>query len=318
MAIDHRRFSPILRGPVISNWQSELVGFARGFAVEAKLPNRTRTAAMHFLPQAGVRDDQPATVENVVADESIQKRREFRAILGRHGLNLSNRQLQAVLHLNLLAAQPSGELYIVVAGDAKSRSGGDHVPDDAHRIDHLRSTIHQIAQKDRAAARRVSPTLVAPRRLWRFQGVADPAELLQEQPQLIGATMQVAKYIEGPNLLFLVVPQRSPADLDFFIALHDVNVAEALPLQAPKPPFEFGDLAADHVWTERTIGPAGIALQTHPLGRIQHDRHRKAVVSAGVLHQALPILRAYVGGINNGEPSPCQPLAEHVVQRVES
>src|SRR5207245_631379 len=124
------------------------------------------------------------------------------------------RPFQSMFDLNLLAAQPTHELHIVVARDAKCRSGGDHIPDDADAIQYLRSTIHQIAEEDCPPPGRVPPALGAPRRVSIRQSESLPPGLFEQRSEFIGAPVQVADDIERPGLVLLVVPKGYAPDFD--------------------------------------------------------------------------------------------------------
>ena len=63
----------IIAGPVVADGQAEIVNFAGGFAEEGKVANRRGAAALHFLLHAGMSDDETAAIENVMADESVEK-----------------------------------------------------------------------------------------------------------------------------------------------------------------------------------------------------------------------------------------------------
>ena len=59
--------------PSCSDRQTELIGFTGGLAEERKLAHLAGASALHRLFHSRVRDDQFAIVENVVADQAIEK-----------------------------------------------------------------------------------------------------------------------------------------------------------------------------------------------------------------------------------------------------
>ncbi len=73
MAIDHHRAAAIVLRPVVTHGQAEFVGFARGFTVQRELAHASRRAALIFLLESCVRDDETAVVEHVVAHESVDE-----------------------------------------------------------------------------------------------------------------------------------------------------------------------------------------------------------------------------------------------------
>src|SRR5215467_11710821 len=160
-----------------------------------------------------------------------------------------------MLHLHLLAAQPAHELHIVIAGDAKCRSGRGHITDDANRIQHMGSAVRQVAKEDRSPPGRVPPALVAPRGSLALQCEPLPSGLSQQRSEFIRAAVQVAEEVEWTRLILLVVPKRDTPDLDLFRFIEDMDVPKTLALQPAEAPFEFRDLAANHVRSEIAVRP---------------------------------------------------------------
>ncbi len=59
--------------------QAVFVGFASGVSVQREFPNFSRSASLHFLFHSGMRDNQPAVVQHVMADQAEQEFGDFRA-----------------------------------------------------------------------------------------------------------------------------------------------------------------------------------------------------------------------------------------------
>src|SRR5262245_34455853 len=73
MPIDHHRFTSILRGPVVTNWQTIFVGFARRFPVECEITDLARATSLHFFFHAGVSDDELSIIENIMTYQIVEE-----------------------------------------------------------------------------------------------------------------------------------------------------------------------------------------------------------------------------------------------------
>ena len=71
VAVDDRRPAAVVLGPRVAHRQAELVGLAGGVAVQRERAHPARGAAVVRLLEPGVRDDQPAAVQHVVADQAV-------------------------------------------------------------------------------------------------------------------------------------------------------------------------------------------------------------------------------------------------------
>src|SRR5260370_36854680 len=163
VTINYHCFASIFRGPVITDGQPELICFTGCFPVEAELPNGGRTAPMHLLAKTSMSDNQSAPIQDIVTDQSIQELSNRATVFGLQDLDFRNRLFQSVLNLNLLPAQPSHELHVVVARNAESVAGDNHVANNAKGIENVRPPIHQVTQEQSISTRRVQPALPTPR-----------------------------------------------------------------------------------------------------------------------------------------------------------
>ena len=82
MTVHHQGLASILGGPVVADGQPVLACFAGRLTVEGELAHLARATTLHLRPQAGVRDDQPAIVEHVMADQAVD---EGGYLLGKRG-----------------------------------------------------------------------------------------------------------------------------------------------------------------------------------------------------------------------------------------
>ena len=73
VAVDDHRRPAILGRPVEPDGQPELVGLAGGLAVEGEFADPARAASLHLLLHPGVRHDQPAVVEHVMAHQIVEE-----------------------------------------------------------------------------------------------------------------------------------------------------------------------------------------------------------------------------------------------------
>ncbi len=314
MAIHHHRPTAIVRRPVVAHRQAVLIGFAGGLAVQGEFPHLARTPPVHLLAQARVGDHQPAAIEHIMADQSIQKLQRLGAKGVRFAAQLLQRFGQAVADLHLSAAQGPDQLEIVITDHAIAIAAVHRRHGQPQYVRRPGAAIHQIADKDQlpALGMRDPPRFLA--------GIELIAELIEQPAQFIKTTVYVADDVEGTGFSLFVVPQRLPLDIDCIYLLHriqPVDVTEAFALQAAQGTAQTADLIADHVRAKIPVGAAGVTLPAGPLRQIEHDSHRQAVILAGQLHQRLAILQAHIGGVHHRQPTTLEPLAGDVVQDVE-
>ena len=80
---------------------------------------------------------------------------------------------------------------------------------------------------------------------------------------------------------------------------------------------ELAALAAEHVRAEVPVRAAGVALGAELLRQVEHDRDRQHVVLAGQHDQLAAGFGLHVGGVDDGQPAGCQPLAGDELQHLE-
>ena len=105
VSVDDHRTTAVIRCPVQTDWQSELVDLTGRVAVERELADATRRAAGVLRLHASMRHDELALIEDEVADESIDELGHGLAELRRLAVELLDRLRQAVGELHVLAAQ---------------------------------------------------------------------------------------------------------------------------------------------------------------------------------------------------------------------
>ena len=96
VSVDHAGTSAVLGRPVVADGQSELVGLAGRFAEQGEVPHLGRPAPLHLRLHAGVRDHEPAVVEDVVADEAVEELLHVGAELWRLLFELRQRAIESV------------------------------------------------------------------------------------------------------------------------------------------------------------------------------------------------------------------------------
>jgi hypothetical protein len=129
--------------------------------------------------------------------------------------------------------------------------------------------------------------------------------------------VDIADNVEGTVLVAFVVVQWHSLDrggIDLFGALQHEDVPEALFGEAPQRPPQLGLLLADHVEAEATLVAEPIALVADPLGQVQHDGDRKAVVLSGECDERLARFWLHVGRVDDRQAAQRQPLRGDEVQ----
>ncbi len=123
--------------------------------------------------------------------------------------------------------------------------------------------------------------------------------------------MNIPDDVERAVLARPVVPERHPLDgrrLDLLGCFQDEDVPEALIPEHSERSAELGCLVADDVGPERPVGTVPVSLLADPLGHVQDDRHGQAVILPGQFDPGLAGLGLDVGGVDDRQPSECQPL----------
>ncbi len=262
---------------------------------------------MVLLGQPGVADHEPAAVEDVVADESVDELpylgTEFVGLL----LHLLDGLGEAVGVLDVAALQVTAVLVLVVARDAQRVARADHGHHAAQHTGRVGAAVDEVADEDGRTARRVDAVVVA--------------QLAEQSLQFGGAAVDVADDVEGAGEVGQVVVPLLGDDrgvLDLLDAAQDVHLAEALALQAPQGAPEFagvaGDDAARHVGA---VGAGGVALGAHLLRYVEHDGDGQHVELLGQIDQLASAVLLHAGRVDDGAAACGEALARDVVQDVE-
>ena len=311
VTVDHGRLAPVVLRPRVADRQPEFVRLPGGFPVQRERPDRSRGAAVHFLPQARMGDHQPPAVQHVVADQAVQEGDHLGPELLRRGLQLRQRLGQAMGDLDVAAAQRPQQLALVVAGNAQRGAGRGHRQHRGEHARRVRAAVDQVTEEHRGPARRMPPSAI---------GGGPVAERVQQVGQFPVAAVHVADDVKRPVLAGPVGPGRLP---DHLRGVHlgrageDEHAAESLPLQPPDRAREHRVLPGDHPGSEAAVGPRRVPLDAGPLADIEHDRHRQHMMLAGQRHQRPPRVRLHVRGVDHGQPPDGEPLGGDHVQRLE-
>ena len=223
--------------------------------------------------QTGVRDDEPTAVEDQVGDQVATERlHPLAELLGLVG-ELGQRLGQPVGDLDVATGQRTYQLVFVVARHGQRVARGDHPHDQAQHPRRVGSPVDQIADEHGLATiGRYGidrPPVAVP-----HDGVP---ESFQQRLELGPAAMDVADDVERAGFVPVVVEQPLPDDpgvRDLLDPAQHVYLAEPLARQTPQRPAQLVALAAYHVVAESPVRPGRVALQTHLLRYVQHDRDR--------------------------------------------
>lgn len=133
--------------------------------------------------------------------------------------------------------------------------------------------------------------------------------------------MDVTDDVEGTGEVAEVVVaalQHHFRVLGLLLGAQDVDLAEALTLQAAQRTAQLPAVALDHVAGHvGTVRPGRVAREADLFGQVEDDRDGQHIVLPGQLHQLAAALRLDVGGVDDGQPSRGQALARDVVKDVE-
>jgi hypothetical protein len=151
-----------------------------------------------------VGDDEPATVEHVVAHEPVEKPGDLLDELRRLLFQLGHGLREAVGQADLPAAELADEPHVVVAGHAEGRPGAHHPHHQPQDIGRVGAAVDQVPDEDRLPALGRPDVITA-------LGHLVP-EALEEFDQLFVAPVHVADDVERAALVFEVGPQ--PLALD--------------------------------------------------------------------------------------------------------
>jgi hypothetical protein len=182
------------------------------------------------LLEAGVRHDQPATIQHQVRDQISAEDLDLLAELLRLAAELLQGLGQAVGDLHIAPGQGPDQLVLMVARHRQGVARGDHAHHQPQHPRRVRAAIHQVTDEHRPPAvgvRRVDrpPVRIA------FNGVP---ELAQQDLQFGPAAVHVADDVERTRLVPVVVEQPLPHDLggvDLLDPAQHMYLAEPLPGQ---------------------------------------------------------------------------------------
>jgi hypothetical protein len=183
-----------------------------------------------------VRDREFPIVENKVADERVEefagRGREFDAFFLWECAELGETFGQPVRDLDVSTSQRPHEFYVMVSGDAKSITRGNHIPHELDRLDNSGTAINEVTDEYRLAALRMPIDGSAPHSV--HVGADDVTELAQQAFEFASAAVNVADYVEWSTFGFFVRPEWLPLyrdSIDLFGCAEDVNVSKALAFQ---------------------------------------------------------------------------------------
>ncbi len=310
--VDDGRLAAVVLRPRVAHRQPVLVGLAGRVAVEGEGAHRSRGAPLHVGAKPRMGDDEAPVVEDVVADEAVDERRDAGGELGRLGGELRQRLFQPVPDGDVAALQGAQQLDLVVARDAQRVAGLDHAHDESEHRRGGRPAVDEVAEEHGATALEVVGGGAV-----RGKGVAQLAEQLA---QLLVAAVHVADHVEGAVIVAAVGPQPAPLDarrLDLPDPVQHDRPMEAFAPQVGEGAAELGVLVADDVRAEAALGARRVALGADGLGHVEDDGHGKDVVRLGERDERPARLGLHVGRVDHRQPAGGEALAGDVVQHVE-
>ena len=89
----------------MTNGKSELIGFARGLAIECKLAHPPARSTDVSLLESRVRDGEPSVIENIMAHELVDECFNFAAKFCGFRIELCHGLSQSVAELHIASAQ---------------------------------------------------------------------------------------------------------------------------------------------------------------------------------------------------------------------
>jgi hypothetical protein len=217
--------------------------------------------------------DAAALIEHGVADETVDEVRDLTAELLWFAVELGERLGQAVGDLHVAAVEGAPQLVLVVARHTGSAAVADHSHHQTQDPWAVGAAVDEVADEERLAAggmdggRSVRSHLVA--------------ELGEQRNELLGAAVDVTDEVERPVVVTAVGPPALPFDpdrIDLVGAAQNEHASKPLALEALERLAELLVLAPQGMRWQVAIGPARVALGTHLLRNVEHDRDREHVV----------------------------------------
>src|SRR5690348_2681210 len=147
MAVDDGGLAAVVSGPVVTDGETKLVDFARGFPEEREIAHGGGPATLHLFLHAGVGDNEAASIENVVADERVKKPDDLLAKFRRLLFELLESFDDAVSQLHVFSSQLAKQLDVVISRNGEGVAGGDHLHDEAKHRGRIWTAIDEIAEE---------------------------------------------------------------------------------------------------------------------------------------------------------------------------
>src|SRR5262249_60477583 len=105
-----------------ANGQADFVRLAGRLAEQGEVSGLCGAPSLHLRLHAGMRDDQPAVVEDVVADETVDEIPNGRAELRRLEIQFSQRAIETVRDGYVASLQLSLQFDVVIPRNAQRMS----------------------------------------------------------------------------------------------------------------------------------------------------------------------------------------------------
>ena len=198
----------------------------------------------------------------------------------------------------------------------------DHVPHQPHRVEDARPTVHEVADEDRLAALGMGIDRAAPERIGRLgrrprrrspsrsSSSSSSSQQPWTSPMMSNGPCSSRRSFQSGTRSTVAASTSSGSPAR--------RRAGSPPCCSPRSDRR----SCDVCWRTTCgpnvpVGPAPVPLLADPLGQVEHDGHRQAVVLPGQLDQRLAGLGLDVGGVDHRQPPQGQPLAGDEVQHLE-
>jgi hypothetical protein len=196
----------------------------------------------------------------------------------------------------------------VISRYAERGSRLDHPHDDPEDTRDVGASIDKVTEEDDLASIRMLGSACI---------VAQP---LEQRLEFGSASMDVANDVEGSMIASPIIPERLAFDgrlLNLLRGRQYEDVSETLWLQGAERATQLLGLLPDDMRTEIAVRPFFVAFLANPLGQVEHDRDRQAVILARKGHEGLPRLGLHIGCIDNSELTRRKTLRTDEVQQFE-
>ena len=257
---------------------------------------------------------QSSAIEHVVADQTVEELGGANRELLRLAGELFERFGKAVRDSDVLAAQLSDELHVVVSGNCEGASARNHLLRYSEYARSVGPPVDKVSEKDHFPPGGVP---ICDRPLLPASLIA---ETRQKVLQLPAAAMDVPDDVEGAGVETAIVPERLPDDLDsldVFRPVQNPDPPEALALKLSKRSTEVPDLPPHDVSAEVPIGSRAVPLDADRLREIQDDRDGEHVLASREIERRLSSLGLDVRGVEHRQPAGGEPPRGDEVENVE-